>query len=690
MFDAEATEAAEQTMTRFPGAAPAAILVAAALSASPAGADERPSFFDLDPKVVRSLLATPQVMVTRTATGWDAYCRCPVVLKPHEIPEAMKKAIIAVEDKRYMDHGGVDLIALAAILRGGFSRGGSTIPMQLMKNLVFHDLQGRDLLSKLERKGSEVWHASALSSAASKDEVLAAYLNQIEFGGREIVGLYRAARHYFRKEPKDLNLYEAALLAGMVQAPARLNPLKEGTKQRAHERAKLVLGLMVEQGHIKAAERTRAEQTGVRPGMLPPFRIQAQPFVEWVVQNWASATVKEGETVRFFVTLEPRFQRLAERHLAELVQAGAVPEEYEAGAVMMAADGQVQAMIGAVDWSKRQFNTAVKAQVQPGSTAKLPLLVAACEAGRTPTSRVTDLPLTENWPSNGSLGYRGTTTLTEAFAASRNAAAVRLAREIGVRKVAEVSRRLGLDPGATPDPGFVLGPFSTNVMDVTAAYASVANGGFRVEPRGVLAVVDGRGEVRATFLDETRARVIPQKCIEPTRSVLQAVVKSGTGRRAALSRWKAYGKTGTTTGNADAWFVGWSESRVLGVWMGKRRDAEGGAVAGKDAPAEFFRRVSTSANAMMDYRLEQERGGDRKSPAPPATAGNRKPPSVVEAPRPRPRSAAAAPTAPERRLRPSPASPDLSWEPRTLVVPSPEPIEPFDEEWQDEEPAWEW
>ena len=204
--------------------------------------------------------------------------------------------------------------------------------MQLLKNLVLHDLQGRGLLSKLERKGSEVWHAGTFDGAVGKQELLAAYLNQIEFGGREIVGLYRASRHFFRKEPKDLNLYEAALLAGMVQAPARFNPLKETTKERAHERARLVLDLMVQQGRITPAERRRAEQLGVRPGLLPPFRIQPQPFTEWVVQRWGPQFVKEGETIRFFVTLEPRFQRLAERHLAELVSEGAVPAEYEAGA----------------------------------------------------------------------------------------------------------------------------------------------------------------------------------------------------------------------------------------------------------------------------------------------------------------------------------------------------------------------
>jgi penicillin-binding protein 1A len=269
------------------------------------------------------------------------------------------------------------------------------------------------------------------------------------------------------------------------------------------------------------------------------------------------------------------------------------------------------AMIGGLDWSQRQFNTVVKANVQAGSTAKLPLLIPACEAGRKPESRVLDLPITPAWPSNGQLGYKGETTLKEAFAASRNAAAVRLTQELGVRRVAEVSRRLGVDPGSNPDPGFVLGSYSTNVLNMTAAYAAVANGGYRVSPSGVLAIVDGRGQVRASYIEASRARVIPERCVQPVRTVLHEVVRSGTGQRARLSRWHAYGKTGTTTGNADAWFVGWSEGRVLGIWMGRRRDAAGAAIAGKDAPADLFRRVSSETNEMMDYRAGRRRQSER-------------------------------------------------------------------------------
>ena len=625
----------------------AAVSIVLGIAALPAPAAELGFVWDLKPDQLRTLVAAPQVMVTRTKSGWDSHCRCPVVLRPNEIPDAMKKAIIAVEDRRFMDHGGVDFMALASVLRGGISRGGSTIPMQLLKNLVLHDLQGRDTLSKLERKGSELLHAGTFDGAVGKQQLLAAYLNQVEFGGREIVGLYRATRHYFRKEPRDLNLYEAALLAGMVQAPARLNPIKEATKERAHERARLVLKLMAQQGRITAAEQRRAERIGIRPGHLPEFKIQTQPFTEWVVQTMAPEFVKEGETIRFFVTLEPRFQRVAETHLRALVASGAVPAEYDAGAVMMTGDGRVRAMIGGVDWSKRQFNTAVKTQVQPGSTAKLPLLVAACEAGKKPASRVLDIPLTESWPSNGPQGYKGETTLIEAIASSRNAAAVRLARDIGPEKVADVSRRLGVEPGPNPDPGFVLGSFSANVLGMTAAYAAVANGGYRATPTGVLAVVDGRGNVRANFLEPSRVRVIPEHCVQPTRTVLSEVVRNGTGSGARLRRWQAYGKTGTTTGNADAWFIGWSEGRVLGIWMGKRRDAAGEAIGGKGAPAEFFRLVSNGTNEMMDYRASQGR---------PSRASQ-----VTEA---RPEGVRPLPRPPARRLaaphEPSPTRPRIA------------------------------
>lgn len=588
----------------------ATALLLASLSHSPiAQAADPVHFWDLQPRSLRLLVASPQVMVTRTKTGWDAYCRCPVILSPSEIPEVMKKAIVAVEDKRYFNHGGVDVAALLSVLKGGLTRGGSTIPMQLLKNLVFHDLRASDVLTRLERKGAEVWYAGLFDEAVGKEELLAAYLNQIEFGGRDIVGLYRASRHYFRKEPKDLTLYEAALLAGMVKAPARLNPLREKTRERAHERALLVLNLMAQQGRITDRERRQAEKAGIRPGVLPEFKIQPQAFSEWVVETWADKYVQPGETVRFFVTLNPRVQHIAEQQLSRLVKEGAVPLQYDAGAVMMAPNGRVQAMIGSVNWSQRQFNNAVKARVQAGSTAKLPLLVAACEAGKSPESLVIDQPVRGSWPANGDLGYRGQTTLKEAIASSRNAAAVRLTQEIGSETVAGVGRRIGIDPGHAVDASFILGSHSSNVMAMTAAYTAVANGGYRITPSGVLAVVDGRGQVRADFLTPMKKRVIPEKCVSPTQAVLREVVQSGTGRAAQLKRWAAYGKTGTSTGNADAWFIGWSEQRVLGVWMGRRRGETGHAVAGAGAPAAYFGRVATAVNewAERQQRLEKQR-----------------------------------------------------------------------------------
>jgi penicillin-binding protein 1A len=404
-------------------------------------------------------------------------------------------------------------------------------------------------------------------------------------------------------------LYEAALLAGMVKAPARLNPLRETTRERAHERALLVLKLMAEQGRITDRERRQAEKAGIRPGLLPEFKIQPQAFTEWVVETWGDKYVQPGETVRFFATLNPGVQHIAEQQLSKLVKEGAVPLQYDAGAVMMAPNGRVQAMVGSVNWSQRQFNNAVKARVQTGSTAKLPLVIAACEAGKSPESRVVDQPIRGTWPSNGALGYRGQTTLKEAFASSRNAAAVQLTQEIGTDTVAAVSRRLGIDPGPETDVGFVLGSYSSNVMAMTAAYTAVANGGYRIDPSGVLAVVDGRGQVRADFLTPQRTRVISEKCVEPTQAVLREVVRNGTGRAAQLKRWATYGKTGTSTGNADAWFIGWSEQRVFGIWMGRRRGETGQAVAGAGAPAAYFGRVVTAMNEWAERQqgLEEQR-----------------------------------------------------------------------------------
>src|SRR3954464_1973797 len=171
------------------------------------------------------------------------------------------------------------------------------------------------------------------------------------------------------------------------------------------------------------------------------------------------------------------------------------------------------------------------------------------------------------------------------------------------------------------------GAVQASVLRMTAAYAAVANGGYRVQPTGVLAVVDGRGQVRASFLETPRSRVIPEKCIPPTRAVLNDVVQSGTGRSARLERWRAYGKTGTTTGNADAWFIGWSEGRVLGIWMGKRRDAPGGPLAGAGAPADLFRRVATSANEMVEHRTS-----DRRQKVKPGVTAQRPRPALTRIP----------------------------------------------------------
>lgn len=585
------------------------------------------SFWDLKPDELRLLVGSGQVMARRTDQGWDAYCRCPVILRPNEVPAIVKRAVMAIEDKRFLVHGGVDWWSLPRIVTSGFRAGASTIPMQLAKNLLFHDLRGSG--ARGERKILEAVAALKLDGALTKEELLAAYLNQVEFGGREIVGLYRAARHYFHKEPKDLTAFEAAVLAGMVWAPGVLNfradvsgPDNEKKRGKAFARARLVLDRMAEQGLMTPAERRLAEEVGTRPGTMPEFKIQAQAFTEWVAQTLGERFVNPNETLRFFVTLEPRYQRLAERYVADLGAEGSIPPAYEVAAVIMNGDGRVRAMVGSADWSRNQFNNAVKARVQAGSTAKLAVIVAACEAGRTPTSRVLDAPLEGDWPGHAGLGYKGWTILREAFAFSRNAAMVRLTRDLGVEKVAGTLRRLGVEPGANPDAGLALGTFSTNVLAMTGAYAAVANGGAQATPTGVLAVVDGHGRVRASFLESPPVRVVAGQCIAPVKRMLAEVVRAGTGRGAALSRWTAYGKTGTTSDNADAWFIGWSEGRVVGVWMGRRRDSEGALIAGKGPPADFFKRVSTAINEMEDYRSRRERHQPELIAGPPPVARN--------------------------------------------------------------------
>ena len=369
----------------------------------------------------------------------------------------VKKAIVAVEDKRYFDHGGVDLISLLSVLKGGLNRGGSTIRCSCSRTWSFTTFSSATS-SHASSEGRRVRFGS-FDGAVGKDELLAAYLNQIEFGGREIVGLYRAARHYFRKEPKDLNLYEAATLAGRWWCRLRRASTRSRSHAGASSRARgLVLRLMVEQGRIEEGPCDRTP----RPAARPPAGIQdPEPGLHGMGRADLGAEACAAGRNRSIL-----------RHDRSALPAprGAPPrrargERRGAGGIRCwSRDGSPGP--GPGDGRHGRLVAAALQQCRQGpGAAGLDREAAAPGRGlrgrQGATAQVVDLPITEGWPANGSVGYRGDTTLKEAFARSRNAAAVRLTRELGIDAVAEAGRRLGIEPGSKPDSTVALRTFSS-------------------------------------------------------------------------------------------------------------------------------------------------------------------------------------------------------------------------------------
>lgn len=583
-----------------------AVALALAVGLGPAAAAAE-KLWDLKPDEIRTLVRSSQVVARRTAEGGiDAYCHCPVVLEPDEVPPLMLSALIAIEDRKFFAREtAFDWTDLAgAIVKG---RGGSTIAMQLLKNLAL------GAQPKMQRKLLEVQHADALLSALGREGTIVAYLNQVNFGGREVTGLYRAARHHFGKEPRDLDLWEMAVLAGTVVNPKTHNPSSEREQFRtnAEARARLVLSELRRQGRISATQHEealrravrlrQAREPGKRPGSLPPLTVEARPFVAWLLREHGGLVTGTG-AVRFFVTFDALQQSGADRQMARLSASGDLPPGYRSAAVVMSSDGKVQAIVGSRDWARDQFDAATRGSHQIGSTAKLPLVVAACEAGLRGSTSVLDAPASDG-PDNGAVGYAGETTFEDVIVHSRNAGAVHLAREIGLRKVKAAGARLGLPDVGEDANSYVLGTYSTNLLTLTAAYATIANGGTRARPNGLLAAFDGEANVLTTNLRAVPGdRVVGGPCATFTRDLLRTVVDKGTGRGARLPLWPAFGKTGTTNDNIDGLFVGWSGGRVIGFWMGKARDGQPGIAAGGVVPAKFFRLVATEAAARADQR----------------------------------------------------------------------------------------
>jgi penicillin-binding protein 1A len=512
------------------------------------------------------------------------------------LPAHVPAAIIAIEDRRFKDHMGVDPIGIlrAAVTNaqaGGVRQGGSTLTQQLAKTSFLSSERS------IKRKLQEMIIALYLEARLSKDEILQNYLSSVYFGDGAY-GIRAAARTYFDKAPEQLDLGEAAMLAGLVQAPSRLAPSRHLEDARA--RAAQVLAAMVETGAITKAQAAAARPAEYHPGRKP--LPTGSYFADWVLAEARAATEADYGEIVVKTTLDPRLQKLAEQMITDGLARARGLNVNQAALVAMRLDGRVVAMVGGTDYKASSFNRATQAQRQPGSSFKLFVYLAALEAGKTPADTIVDEPIEicepgqqpgECYaPKNDDLRFRGQISLATAFAASSNIAAVKLTQEVGIRAVGAQVKKLGITGGVSIYPAMALGTTPIPLIDMTRAFAAVASGKYPVKASGL-------------WRDDPWPEVTPPEATKaswPVRAdmmqLLQSVVRNGTGNVARLPI-PAWGKTGTTQNHRDALFIGFAGDLVVGVWVGNDDNSPMAAsIVGGGLPARLWKGFMSRALEM--------------------------------------------------------------------------------------------
>jgi penicillin-binding protein 1A len=501
-------------------------------------------------------------------------------VKASELPATVKQAFIAIEDRRFYTHWGVDprgmLRAAWNNARGGGTQGGSTITQQLAKMTFLSPERN------LGRKAREMLIAFWLEGWLTKDQILERYLSNAYFGDN-VYGLRAASLRYFNRQPERLTLAQGAMLAGLVQAPSRLAPSRN--LAGAQTRSRLVLGAMAEAGFITA------QQALETPVAITNLRnVSALPtgtyFADWAMPQARALTEQVYGDTQVTTTLDARMQKLARAAVARAALGNA-----QVALVAMRPNGEVVAMIGGRSYDKSPFNRATQARRQPGSTFKLFVYLAALRSGMTPDTLIDDSPIVEGGyrPKNSSAHYRGEVTLRQAFARSSNVAAVRLYQKLGPEAIIQAARDLGVSSPLTADPTLALGSSGVTLLELTSAYASVAANDWPVAPHGIPRDEPGLFE---RLIRPSHSFDGPT--LSMMRDLLLAVIVQGTGRGAALAI-EAFGKTGTSQDNRDALFVGYAGDLIVGVWVGNDDNTPLKGIHGGGLPAKIWRDFMGSA-----------------------------------------------------------------------------------------------
>ncbi len=519
--------------------------------------------------------------------------------KISELPRYVPLAVIAIEDRRFYNHFGIDPIGLARAFYANYKagrvvQGGSTLTQQLAKNLFLKPER------TYERKFQEAVLALWLENKYSKDEILQLYLNRVYFGAGAY-GIEKAAQKFFGKSARDVSLSEAAIMAAVLKAPTKLNPVYNPI--RAAQRANEVINDMIEAGLITEQDAQRASQspTQVKSADYLPATNYVADWVEEIVPELIG---KFDRSIIVETTIQTGLQTFAERVVRKrMKEQGAARNAAQAAFVAMAPNGEILAMVGGKDYVESQFNRVVKAKRQPGSAFKPFVYLTAIEQGASPGTIEIDGPVKiGGWkPANYGKKYRGPVTLKTALARSINTVAVKIGAAAGPANVALTAQRLGIRSPLHTNASIALGTAEVTLLELTGAFAPFANGGTTIIPHVVTRITTRDGKVLYQRQGSGLGSSISEYDLGAMNEMMRAVVTNGTARRARLKNQDVGGKTGTSQDYRDAWFIGYTKHLVAGVWVGNDDNSSTKRVTGGSIPAQIWQEVMTAAHKRLKF-----------------------------------------------------------------------------------------
>ncbi len=536
-----------------------------------------------------------------------------------ELPAYVPKAFIAIEDRRFYSHYAVDpwgiiRAAIADVMHRGAAQGGSTITQQLAKNLFL--TQQRTLTRKLQEVLLAIW----LEHKYSKAQILQLYLNRVYFGAGAY-GVEAAARRYFGKSARQLTLAEAAMLAGLVQSPSRLEPTRN--PDGAERRAKVVILAMREQKMIGS--------DAARSALAHPARVK-QPsgagsinyVADWVMDTVNDVVGNFDHDLVVKTTIDPALQNAAERALVGvLAQRGQKFGVSQGALVAMTPDGTVRALVGGTNYAESQYNRAIAARRQPGSAFKPFVYLTALEHGLTPDTVREDAPISvSGWkPEDFEHHYLGPVTLSEALAQSINTVSVRLTLEVGPQAVIRTAYRMGINSPLAANASIALGTSEVSLYELVIAYAPFANGGFASSPHVIESIRTADGKTLYARPPEALGRIVDTRYVTMMNTMMQQTLLSGTARGASLPGWQAAGKTGTSQDYRDAWFIGYTSRLITGVWLGNDDNSPTRRATGGSLPVDIWSRFMQAAlHGIAPAPLPDNAGGGWLAASPMASA----------------------------------------------------------------------